>query len=78
MSDDSYFFFQVDDERYVKYWKDTSTSNKLAKYSYDIIVFNFAVNRDKALYFCKNLLAGGDDSNIPDNESGLYDSFIFF
>ncbi len=43
-------FYELDDERFVEQWK----KQKLEKY--DIIAFNFAVNRDKALYFSKNLL----------------------
>lgn len=43
-------FFGLDDERFVLEWQ----RQKLPKY--DIIAFNFAVNREKALYFCRNLL----------------------
>jgi 2-polyprenyl-3-methyl-5-hydroxy-6-metoxy-1,4-benzoquinol methylase len=43
-------FYELDDERFVVEWK----KNGLPKY--DIIAFNFAVNRKKALYFCQNLL----------------------
>ena len=43
-------FYELDDERFVEKWK----KEKLEKY--DIIAFNFAVNKDKALYFSKNLL----------------------
>lgn len=43
-------FYELDDERFVEKWK----REKLEKY--DIIAFNFAVNREKALYFSKNLL----------------------
>lgn len=43
-------FYELDDERFVEKWK----KEKLDKY--DIIAFNFAVNREKALYFCKYLL----------------------
>jgi len=43
-------FYELDDERFVEKWK----AKKLEKY--DIIAFNFAVNRDKALFFCKTLL----------------------
>lgn len=46
----SVHFFQLDDERFVEEWK----SQGLPKY--DIIAFNFAINNDKALYFCQNLL----------------------
>ena len=46
-------FYEIDDERFVeKIWKNT---HDLEKY-YDIIAFNFAVNKDKALYFCHTLL----------------------
>ena len=43
-------FYELDDERFVKTWRE----KELPKY--DIIAFNFGVNRDKAFYFCKNLL----------------------
>jgi len=43
-------FYELDDERFVEKWK----KENLEKY--DIIAFNFAVNREKALYFCRNLL----------------------
>jgi SAM-dependent methyltransferase len=43
-------FYALDDERFVAMWK------KQGLPKYDIIAFNFAVNRDKALYFCKELL----------------------
>lgn len=43
-------FYELDDERFLEKWK----REKLEKY--DIIAFNFAVNREKALYFSKNLL----------------------
>jgi len=43
-------FYELDDERFVEKWK----KDKLEKY--DIIAFNFAVNKDKALYFSKTLL----------------------
>ena len=45
-------FYEMDDERFIEtVWK-----TKLNKPKYDIIAFNFAVNRDKAMYFCKSLL----------------------
>lgn len=43
-------FYELDDERFVEDWK------KSGKDKYDVIAFNFAVNRDKALFFCHNLL----------------------
>ena len=43
-------FYELDDERFVEQWKQKEDDK------YDIIVFNFAVNRSKALYFCQNLL----------------------
>mmetsp|Transcript_4101 Transcript_4101/g.9883 ORF Transcript_4101/g.9883 Transcript_4101/m.9883 type:complete len:311 (-) Transcript_4101:67-999(-) len=43
-------FYELDDERFVEQWK----KENLGKY--DVIAFNFAVNREKAQYFCKNLL----------------------
>lgn len=46
----SVHFYELDDERFMEKWK----KEKLEKY--DIIAFNFAVNRDKALCFSKNLL----------------------
>ena len=45
-------FYEMDDERFIEtIWK-----TKLNQPKYDIIAFNFAVNRDKAMYFCKSLL----------------------
>lgn len=46
-------FYELDDERFLNAWK----SENLPRY--DIIAFNFAVNKDKALYFCQNLLKPG-------------------
>ncbi|VEU38441.1 unnamed protein product [Pseudo-nitzschia multistriata] len=44
-------FYELDDERFVEtVWKEEHLEK------YDIIAFNFAVNRQKALYFCRNLL----------------------
>jgi len=43
-------FYELDDERFVEKWKKENFEK------YDIIAFNFGVNSDKALYFCKNLL----------------------
>jgi hypothetical protein len=43
-------FYELDDERFVAEWK------KQGLPRYDIIAFNFGVNRDKATYFCRNLL----------------------
>jgi SAM-dependent methyltransferase len=43
-------FFELDDERFTEEWK------KSGQDKYDIIAFNFAVNRDKAMFFCHNLL----------------------
>jgi SAM-dependent methyltransferase len=43
-------FYELDDERFYNVWKE----KQLPKY--DIIAFNFGVNKDKALFFCKNLL----------------------
>jgi SAM-dependent methyltransferase len=43
-------FYALDDERFVAMWK------KQGLPKYDIIAFNFAVNSDKALYFCRELL----------------------
>ena len=43
-------FYELDDERFVNEWK----RQRLPRY--DIIAFNFAINKDKALYFCQNLL----------------------
>jgi len=44
-------FYEADDERrFVEEWK----QRQLEKY--DIIAFNFAVNQNKALSFCRNLL----------------------
>jgi hypothetical protein len=57
----SVHFYELDDERFVEKWK----REKLEKY--DIIAFNFAVNRDKALYFSKNLLKEGGFLLAPIN-----------
>jgi hypothetical protein len=47
----SVHFYAMDDERFVEtIWK----TRQLPKY--DVIAFNFAINRDKALYFCHELL----------------------
>lgn len=46
----SVHFYELDDERFVKEWQNQGSQR------YDVIVFNFAVNKDKALYFCRNLL----------------------
>jgi hypothetical protein len=46
----SVHFYQLDDESFVQEWATTGLDK------YDIIAFNFAVNRDKALFFCQNLL----------------------
>jgi SAM-dependent methyltransferase len=43
-------FYELDDERFVERWR----KDGLPKY--DIIAFNFAINKDKALLFCKELL----------------------
>jgi len=43
-------FYELDDERFVNEWK----RQQLPRY--DIIAFNFAINKDKAVYFCQNLL----------------------
>lgn len=43
-------FYEIDDERFYRLWK----QNGMKKY--DVIVFNFAVNKDKALKFARDLL----------------------
>ena len=43
-------FYELDDERFVQLWK------KEGLQKYDIIAFNFAINKDKAIFFCKELL----------------------
>jgi len=43
-------FYELDDERFVKLWKERDLPK------YDVIAFNFAINPDKALFFCQNLL----------------------
>ena len=43
-------FYELDDERFLREWRSQGSV------PYDVIVFNFAVNKDKALYFCRNLL----------------------
>jgi SAM-dependent methyltransferase len=59
-------FYEQDDERFVKLWKE----KQLPKY--DIIAFNFGVNRDKALYFCQNLLKPEGLLLAPINSSKDY------
>jgi SAM-dependent methyltransferase len=43
-------FYELDDERFLREWR------RQGSVPYDVIVFNFAVNKEKALYFCRNLL----------------------
>jgi len=62
----SVHFYELDDERFMEKWK----REKLEKY--DIIAFNFAVNREKALYFCKNLLKEGGLLLAPINTQQDY------
>jgi protein-L-isoaspartate O-methyltransferase len=59
-------FYELDDERFVEKW----TKEKLEKY--DIIAFNFAVNKNKALYFSKNLLKEGGLLLAPVNAQQDY------
>jgi len=49
-------FYELDDERFVEEWKKKNTKTTTNTMKYDIIVFNFAVNYSKALYFCQHLL----------------------
>jgi hypothetical protein len=46
----SVHFFELDDERFLQEWKRAGSER------YDVIAFNFAVNRNKALAFSKELL----------------------
>lgn len=59
-------FYELDDERFVNVWR----KNNLPKY--DIIAFNFGVNREKAIYFCKNLLKPGGLLLAPINTQKDY------
>jgi len=59
-------FYELDDERFMEKWK----REKLEKY--DIIAFNFAVNKDKALYFSQNLLKEGGLLLAPINTQEDY------
>jgi protein-L-isoaspartate O-methyltransferase len=56
----------LDDERFVAEWKKSGLPK------YDIIAFNFAVNRDKAQYFCQNLLKPGGLLLAPINTQKDY------
>lgn len=62
----SVHFYELDDERFIAKF----TIEKLEKY--DIIVFNFAVNTEKALFFCKNLLKEGGLLLAPINTEKDY------
>lgn len=44
-------FYELDDERFRQEWKSQKKSER-----YDVIAFNFAVNRNKALLFSRDLL----------------------
>lgn len=59
-------FYEQDDERFVKLWREKNLPR------YDIIAFNFGVNRDKALYFCENLLKPDGLLLAPINTSRDY------
>lgn len=62
----SVHFYELDDERFVVEWKKQNLPR------YDIIAFNFAVNRKKALYFCNNLLNPGGVLLAPTNTQNDY------
>jgi protein-L-isoaspartate O-methyltransferase len=47
----SVHFYELDDERFLQQWHRTPNAER-----YDVIAFNFAVNRNKAMLFCKELL----------------------
>eukprot|EP00980_Cylindrotheca_fusiformis_P024453 scaffold11926_cov126-Cylindrotheca_fusiformis.AAC.6 len=59
-------FYEQDDERFVKLWKE----KELPKY--DIIAFNFGINRAKAIFFCRNLLKPDGLLLAPINTSTDY------
>lgn len=59
-------FYELDDERFVQQWQE----NGLGRY--DVIAFNFAINRDKAMFFCKNLLKGDGVLLAPINTQQDY------
>lgn len=53
---DSVTFYPLDDERFLKtVWNNNNNNNNKAN-QYDVIAFNFAVNRQKAEYFASTLL----------------------
>eukprot|EP00547_Thalassionema_nitzschioides_P014537 CAMPEP_0194250424 /NCGR_PEP_ID=MMETSP0158-20130606/23022_1 /TAXON_ID=33649 /ORGANISM="Thalassionema nitzschioides, Strain L26-B" /LENGTH=258 /DNA_ID=CAMNT_0038987233 /DNA_START=20 /DNA_END=796 /DNA_ORIENTATION=+ len=43
-------FYELDDERFLKQWKSSGAEK------YDVVAFNFAVNPNKALLFCKEVV----------------------
>jgi predicted TPR repeat methyltransferase len=47
---DSVHFYQLDDERFVRWWKEMNGEK------YNAIVFNFAINQNKAVQFATELL----------------------
>mmetsp|Transcript_14411 Transcript_14411/g.33520 ORF Transcript_14411/g.33520 Transcript_14411/m.33520 type:complete len:305 (-) Transcript_14411:197-1111(-) len=59
-------FYELDDERFVEKWKKENFEK------YDIVAFNFAVNRGKALYFCNTLLKEGGLLLAPINTQDDY------
>mmetsp|Transcript_5359 Transcript_5359/g.8798 ORF Transcript_5359/g.8798 Transcript_5359/m.8798 type:complete len:282 (-) Transcript_5359:34-879(-) len=52
----SVHFFELDDERFLQQWKAKANNSRKDSERYDVIAFNFAVNRNKANMFCKDLL----------------------
>lgn len=67
-------FFELDDERFLKQWQQQQQQNQQENTSarYDAIVFNFAVNRRKAVYFAKELLKDGGILLAPINTQNDY------
>jgi protein-L-isoaspartate O-methyltransferase len=63
----SVHFYELDDERFLQQWKENKQSKR-----YDVIAFNFAVNRKKALFFSKELLKEGGILLAPINTQNDY------
>ena len=59
-------FYELDDERFLEKWKKEDFEK------YDIVAFNFAINRGKALYFCDTVLKEGGFLLAPINTQDDY------
>jgi protein-L-isoaspartate O-methyltransferase len=73
----SVHFYELDDERFLKQWQQRNQqqqqpSSSSSSQRYDAIVFNFAVNRRKAVYFAKELLKEGGILLAPINTQNDY------